>query len=150
MSPVTAVVRRGDRARQYPAGAVGDVDAGERGSAAVEFVLVGVLLTALTLGVLQLGFAVYVRNVVHDAAVEGAYHAALADTAFDEGAARTGRIIVRAVGEGYGHDVRASPATVAGIDVVRVTVTATLPLAGLLGAPRGLEVSAYAPIESLE
>ena len=50
------------------------------GSSAVEFVLVGTLLTLLTLAVLQLALAVYIRNVVHDAAVEGAYHGALADT----------------------------------------------------------------------
>ncbi|MGV2903347.1 TadE/TadG family type IV pilus assembly protein, partial [Microbacterium sp. AGC62] len=46
--------------------------ADERGSSPVEFLLVGTLLTALTLGVLQLALAVYVRNVVHDAAVGGA------------------------------------------------------------------------------
>ena len=45
----------------------------DRGSAPVEFVLVGTMLTFLTLGVLQFGFAVYVRNVVHDAAVDCAY-----------------------------------------------------------------------------
>ncbi len=45
--------------------------ADDRGSSAVEFLLVGTLLTALTLAVLQLALAVYVRNVVHDAAVEG-------------------------------------------------------------------------------
>lgn len=127
-----------------------DVRDGERGSAAVEFVLVGILLTALTLAVLQLGLAVYVRNVVHDAAVEGAYHAALADTELRDGIARAELIIARTVGEGYDHDVEAAATTVAGVDAVVVTVTATLPLAGLLGAPRGLEVSAHAPLESLE
>ena len=45
----------------------------DRGSAPVEFVMVAALLTALTLGVIQLGIVTYVRNVVHDAAVEGAY-----------------------------------------------------------------------------
>ncbi|MGO1769737.1 MAG: TadE/TadG family type IV pilus assembly protein [Microbacterium sp.] len=138
---MTANARLGDRPR---------IAADESGSAAVEFVLVGVLLTALTLAVLQLGFAIYVRNVVHDAAVEGAYHAALADTDPSDGAARAAEIISRAVGDAYDHEVRAGTGTVAGIDSALVTVTATLPLAGLLGAPRGLEVSAHAPLESLE
>ncbi len=75
--------------------------ADDRGSSPVEFVLVGTLLTVLTLGVLQLGLAVYVRNVVHDAAVEGAYHAALADTSLEDGAARTRAIIARTVGDEY-------------------------------------------------
>lgn len=121
----------------------------ERGSAVVEFVLVGALLTVLTLAVLQLGFAIYVRNVVHDAAVEGAYHAALADTPVQAGAARAGEIIARAVGEDYVQEVSAGAVTVAGVESVSVTVRATLPLAGLLGVPRGLEVTAHAPRESL-
>ncbi|WP_191905765.1 TadE/TadG family type IV pilus assembly protein [Microbacterium caowuchunii] len=122
----------------------------ERGSAPVEFVLVGTLLTMLTLGVLQFGFAVYVRNVVHDAAVEGAYHAALADTTPAQGAERTRAVIERAVGSGYGVDVRVGEDGVLGYPAVRVTVAATLPLAGLLGVPRGLEVQAHAPIESFD
>lgn len=126
-----------------------DLAADEAGSAAVEFVLVGVLLTALTLAVLQLGFAIYVRNVVQDAAVEGAYHAALADTELAEGAARAGEIVSRTVGDAYGHEIRVGTDTVAGVDSAVVTITATLPLAGLLGAPGGLEVSAHAPLESL-
>ena len=48
----------------------------------------GTLLTVVTLAVLLFGLAVYVRNVVHDAAVEGAFHAALADTTLAEGAER--------------------------------------------------------------
>lgn len=121
----------------------------ERGSAVVEFVLVGALLTVLTLAVLQLAFAIYVRNVVHDAAVEGAYHAALADTPVQAGAVRAGELIDRAVGAGYAQEVSATSGTVGGTETVIVTVRATLPLAGLLGVPRGLEVTAHAPRESL-
>lgn len=115
----------------------------------MEFVLVGALLTVLTLGVLQLGLAVYVRNVVHDAAVEGAFHAALADTSLAQGAQRTAQVITRAVGSDYAQDVRARETTALGHRAVEVTVTTTLPLVGLLGLPAALEVSAHAPRESL-
>ena len=115
-----------------------------------EFILVSALLTTLTLAVLQLGFALYVRNVVHDAAVEGAYHAALADTELATGERRAEQIVSRAVGDAYAHDATVRVGTVAGRDCAIVTMTATLPLAGLLGVPRALEVSAYAPLESLE
>lgn len=115
-----------------------------------EFILVGALLTTLTLAVLQLGFALYVRNVAHDAAVEGAYHAALADTELGSGADRAAELITRGVGEAYGHESSASTAVVSGVDSAVVTVTATLPLVGLIGAPNGLEVTAHAPLESLE
>ncbi|BDZ44332.1 TadE/TadG family type IV pilus assembly protein [Naasia aerilata] len=43
----------------------------DEGSAPVEFVLVGALLTLLVLSVLQLGLALHVRNTVTDAAAEG-------------------------------------------------------------------------------
>jgi Flp pilus assembly protein TadG len=122
----------------------------DAGSSPVEFVLVGGLLTLLTIAVMQLALGVYVRNVVHDAAVEGAFHAALADTSLEEGAARTREIVGRAVSESYAEDVAVVETTESGLASVRVTVRTTLPLLGLWGSPRALEVSAHAPLESLE
>ena len=49
-------------------------DADERGSAPAEFLLVGLLLTALTLAVLQFGLAMYARNIVQDAACRARRH----------------------------------------------------------------------------
>lgn len=121
----------------------------ERGSSPVEFVLVGTLLTLLTLAVLQLALAVYVRNVVHDAAVEGAYYAALADTAPEEGADRARLAITRAVGAAYADDVSVGVLDEAGQQIVEVRVRTTLPLLGLIGIPYALEVEAHAPMESL-
>lgn len=122
----------------------------ERGSSTVEFVLVGTLLTLLTLGVLQLALAVYVRNVVHDAAVEGAYFGALADTDAAAGAARTAQLIETALGAGINPGVTAVDADTARGPEVEVRVIATLPLVGLLGIPAGLEVTARAPRESFD
>lgn len=125
-------------------------DAGEdRGSSPVDFVLVGALLTALTLAVLQLGFAVYVRNVVHDAAVEGAHYAALADTTLDDGAERTRLAISRAVGDAFTGDIVVSQSDRLGHPTAVVTVRTTLPIIGLIGVPYALEVNADAPMESL-
>ena len=122
----------------------------EEGSSPVEFVLVGTLLTVLTLAVLQFGLAVYVRNVVHDAAVEGAYHAALADTSLGEGAARTRDIVSRTIGADYAGDVTVHETSALGHAAVEVRIRTTLPLIGLLGAPRSLEVTAHAPVESFD
>jgi Flp pilus assembly protein TadG len=124
--------------------------ADEAGSSPVEFVLVGSLLTLLTLGVIQLALAVYVRNVAHDAAVEGAFHAALADTSLEEGAARTREIVARAVGASYADDVTVQEHPGSAGREVEVSVRTTLPLLGLLGAARGMEVSARAPVETLD
>lgn len=123
---------------------------GDEGSSPVEFVLVGALLTVLTLAVLQFGLAVYVRNVVHDAAVEGAFHAALADTSLADGAQRTRDIVTRTVGADYAAEVEARETGALGHPSVEVTVRAVLPLVGLLGAPRTLEVTARAPVESFD
>ena len=139
-----ARVMSGLRARI--AGSVGD----DTGASPVEFVLVGTLLTVLTVAVLQFGLAVYVRNVVHDAAVEGAYHAALADTTLAEGADRTRDIVTRTVGAAFAADVSVRETTELGHAVVEVRVSGTLPLIGLLGAPRTLEVMAHAPLESFD
>src|SRR6478735_1492587 len=107
----------------------------DTGSTPVEFVLVGTLLTILTLGVLQLGLAIYVRNVVHDAAVEGAYHAALADTPLADGARRTAEIVTRTVGSAYASDVAVEATDELGHPSVQVTVRCPFPLIGLLGMP---------------
>ncbi|WP_194422019.1 TadE/TadG family type IV pilus assembly protein [Microbacterium abyssi] len=121
----------------------------DRGSSPVDFVLVGALLTTLTLAVLQLGFAVYVRNVVHDAAVEGAHYAALADTTLEDGADRTRLAISRAVGDAFADDVAVTQSDRLGHPTAVVTVRTTLPIIGLLGIPYALEVDADAPMESL-
>lgn len=122
----------------------------ESGSSPVEFVLVGTLLTLLTLAVLQFGLTVYVRNVVHDAAVEGAHHAALADTPLRDGAERTRAIVARTVGADYATDVHVDETTALGGPAVRISVRTTLPLVGLLGMPRLMEVTAHAPVESFD
>ncbi len=121
----------------------------ERGSSPVEFVLVGTLLTALTLAVLQVAFAIYVRNVVHDAAAEGAHYAALADTSAGEGVLRTREVISRAIGPEYAEDVSVGEDTSLGHPSVVVRVRTTLPVLGLIGIPYGMEVDARAPVETL-
>ncbi len=122
----------------------------ERGSSPVEFVLVGTLLTLLTLAIMQLALAVYVRNVVHDAAVEGAYYAALADTTTEEGVERARVAITRAVGREYADDVTAVRSGALDGATIEVRIRTTLPMIGLLGVPFALEVQAHAPEESFD
>ena len=122
----------------------------DRGSSPVEFVLVGTLLTALTLAVLQLALAMYVRNVVHDAAVEGAHHAALADITPAEGVARARQVITRAVGASYAEEISVFSHRSLGVPTIEIRVRTTLPLFGLIGVPDAVEVSGRAPIESFE
>ena len=120
------------------------------GSAVVEFVLVSSMLVLLVLGVLQLGLALHVRNSLIAAAEEGARFAALADTGLEEGAARTLDLVAASLGASFDVDVAVAAITVDGTPAVAVTVTAPLPVAGLLGPAGMLEVVGRAPIEALD
>ncbi|MEN2742450.1 TadE/TadG family type IV pilus assembly protein [Microbacterium sp. X-17] len=120
--------------------------ADDTGSAPVEFVLVGLLLTALTLGVIQLGVAVYVRNVVHDAAITGAHQAALADETVGAGVDRTRELIRRAIGAAYAGEITGR----SNADTVEMVVRAPLPVIGLWGPAGAMEVRGHAPRETLE
>ncbi|GAA3871736.1 hypothetical protein GCM10022381_13520 [Leifsonia kafniensis] len=122
----------------------------DSGSAVVEFVLVGSLLTVLTLSVMQLALALHIRTTLLDAAAEGARYAALADNGLSEGAARTTDLITTAVGSTYATGVAAAYSERAGQLTVEVSVIAPLPLLGMLGFERGLKVVGHAVVETLE
>ena len=127
-----------------------DIVRDETGSAVVEFTLVGVLLTMLTLAVIQLGVALHVRNTVLDAAAEGARFAALADNGPADGIARTEQLITEAIGADYATDVRVGTGSWMGHPAVTITVRTTLPVIGLIGVGGGLEVAGHAAVEQLD
>lgn len=110
----------------------------DRGAAVVEFSLVAVLLTAVTLGVVQVALALHVRNVVTAAAQEGARYGANADRGPEAAADRTRDIISRAIGAGYADGVSAQEALVDGLATVEVVVRAPLPVVGFFGPDRRL------------
>lgn len=112
--------------------------------------MVGALLTVLTLTVMQLALALHVRNTALDAAAEGARYAALADSSLAEGVARTRELVTVALGPGYATDVVAAYGDYEGYPSVRVRVIAPMPLLGLLGLDRGLEVVGHAAVEGLD
>jgi hypothetical protein len=122
----------------------------DEGSAPVEFVLVGALLTLLVLSVLQLGLALHVRNTVTDAAAEGARFASLGGATLDEGVERTRALIAAALGPGYRVEVSARIGDSLGARVAEIGVSAPLPVLGLVGFEHGLEVTGHAPLEDAE
>lgn len=122
----------------------------ETGSAVAEFVMVTALLTVLTLSVLQLGLALLIRNTVLDAASEGARYGSLIDNTPGEGVALTRDLITTAIGASYARDVSATSGTYLGHAALVITVRAPLPLIGLFGIERGLEVSGHASVETLD
>jgi len=123
--------------------------AADRGSAVAEFAMVAMLLTVLALAIIQLALALHVRNTVLDAASEGARFAALAGAAPHAGAIRARELITTAVGASYATEIEQEPIERDGVELVRVTVRAALPVLGLLGPPSSLEVSGHAPVETI-
>lgn len=102
----------------------------DRGSAPVEFVLVGVLLVTVTLAALQVGFVAHIRSVAIDSVIAGAAHAALADTTDAAGVERAQELIGRGIANGLIEDVSAGSMTVRGSEVVVVTATLAIPVIG--------------------
>lgn len=120
----------------------------DRGSAIVEFTLVGVLLTVLFLALLQLGLALHVRNTLLASAAEGARYAANADREPADGEAVAGELIRSALADSFADRVTSGLETVNGVPTVYVQVDATLPLIGLLGPSRGIRVRGHAMEEA--
>lgn len=120
------------------------------GSAIAEFVMVSALLTVLTLSVLQLGLALFIRNTVVDAAAEGARFGALADNSVADGVERTATLLAATLGPAYAGEVSGVTGNYLGHPAIILTVRAPLPLLGLVGVQNGLEVSGHAAVETLD
>lgn len=104
----------------------------ERGSAPVEFVLVGgFLLVPLFLGIVQLGLVLHMRNVVAASAAEAARTAANADRLPRDGEVRAREFVGDAlssdVAEALSYDGRQTR-DASGVVVVEVRVRGPLPL----------------------
>ena len=125
-----------------------DPRAAEAGSAVVDFALVGVLVIAVSVALLQLALGLHVRNILTDAAGEGARRAALVGGSEAEAAARVSMLADAALADGYVEDVAVSRTAIDGVPVVRAEVTAPLPVLGLLGPSGALRVTGHAVDEA--
>ena len=115
----------------------------DRGSAVVEFALVTPLLLLVALAVLQVTLALHVRSTLTAAAAEGARAGALAGSGLRVAEMRTREVLADALGGDAAQDIVASRERLNGVEVVRVRVTARLPLLGTLG-PTALTVDGHA------
>jgi Flp pilus assembly protein TadG len=118
----------------------------ERGSAVVDFVLVGGLLTMFFLGIIQLALVLHVRNTLIDAAASGARYGTLADRNAGDARQRTGELIGTALNDGFAQDIRTREVTFQGLRTLEVTVRAPMPVIGLIGPRDWLEVTGHAAI----
>ena len=114
------------------------------GVAVVEFVLVTVVLVTLFLAILQLGLALHVRNTLIASAAEGARYAANADRDAADGAEHARALIGAALSDRFARDVSAGYEYVGDVPTVYVRVRAELPVVGLVGVARGIDVRGHA------
>ena len=120
----------------------------EKGSAVVDFVLVGGLLTMFFLAIIQLALVLHVRNTLIDAAASGARYGTLADRSAGDARQRTGELIHTALNADFAQDIQTREVSFQGLRALEVTVRAPMPVIGLIG-PRGLlEVSGHAAINN--
>lgn len=111
-----------------------------------EFALVTPLLLLVALAVLQLALALHVRTTLTSAAAEGARGAALAGSDLAIGENRARDLMVTSIAGAAVRDVRGDVVLVEGVPVVEMTVTADLPLIGILG-PVPMSVTGRAVLE---
>ncbi|WP_019137746.1 TadE family protein [Cellulomonas massiliensis] len=118
----------------------------DRGSAIVDFVLVGALVTLVFAGVVQLTLVLHVRNTLVDAAAEGARYAAPGRTD-DDAVERASTLVEGSLAPSFAQDVSARRTRLGGLDVVEVEIRAPLPLVGLLGPSGVMTVRGHALAE---
>lgn len=119
----------------------------DRGSAVAEYALVSALVAIMFMAAFQLGLALYVRNTLIADAAEGARYGARADSTPGQGAARARALITDGLSSHFAGDVSAARVSDDGVQVVKVTVVAPMPVVGPWGPGEGLRVSARAYAE---
>jgi Flp pilus assembly protein TadG len=119
----------------------------ERGSAVVDFVMVGGLLTMFFLAIIQLALVLHVRNTLIDAAASGARYGTLVDRGATDAAERAADLIVTALNADFAQDITTSEVTFQGLRTLEVTIRAPMPVIGLIGPREMLEVKGHAAIQ---
>jgi Flp pilus assembly protein TadG len=119
----------------------------ERGSAVVDFVLVGGLLTMFFLAIIQLTLVLHVRNTLIDAAASGARYGTLADRGAADAQERAAAVIGTGLNAEFAQNISTSEVTFQGLRTLEVTIKAPMPVIGLIGPRDLLEVKGHAAIQ---
>ena len=145
--PLLGVFQRAGRVPPRP-GRLRPREHNESGSAVVDFVMVGALVIVVFVALLQVALGVYARNVLTDAAGDGARRAALVGGTEAEARQRVQVLTDAALRRGYVDTVTVSRVPSGDLRIVEVTVTAPFPVLGLFGLGGTLRVTGHAIDES--
>ena len=120
----------------------------ERGSAVIDFVLVGVPLVLMAVTLLSISISNYAVAVMRDIAIESARYAALADQSTAEGCKKATELIKSAFTLNLATQVFcAAGADLAG-EQIGVKLKMPFPIIGLIASNLFIEVQSSAPIEN--
>ncbi|MFM1984104.1 MAG: hypothetical protein RL723_539 [Actinomycetota bacterium] len=121
----------------------------ERGSAALDFILVAIPLLMVTLAQLSIFSSAFILNVIRDSAVEGARYAALADQSSEQGCARSKSLVAAALGKSLSAVFTCQSIVQDQIALERVSITVNWIGLGALAGLSTLQAESMAPRESV-
>lgn len=114
------------------------------GAAVAEFALLAAVVALMFAAVLQVAYALHVRNTATAHVIEGARVAARADAAAGDGIARAQELLATTLPGRYGTTVQAQRMNVEGVAVIQMTADIPLPVVGPLGVPGTMTVTGQA------
>lgn len=106
--------------------------------------MVSAMVLMLFLGVLQIAFAMFTKNVMQDAASQGARYGAMLDRAPGDGEERTRELIYSVLPDSYSATVTSSVTQWQGVEAVEIKVSAPIPTIGPFGLAGNWEVTGHA------
>lgn len=116
----------------------------DAGAAVAEFALLAAVVALIFAAVLQVAYALHVRNTATAHVVEGARVAARADAVEADGVARARELLATTLPGRYGTTVTAHRVRVEGVAVVQLSADIPLPVVGPLGVPGTMTVTGQA------
>ena len=121
--------------------------AADRGAAVSEFAMLAGLVSLIMLAAAQLALALHLHNTATAHVIEGARHGARADSSPARGAERARQLLEQSLPGTGGITVTADRTSVAGVDVVEVSASLSLPVFGPFGPADSMTVTGQAYAE---
>ncbi|WP_228255121.1 pilus assembly protein [Ornithinimicrobium avium] len=119
----------------------------ERGAAVSEFAMLAGLVSVLVLAAAQLALALHLHNTATAHVIEGARYGARADSSPAAGAERARTLLGSSLPGTGGVSVTAGRTVVAGMEVVEVSASLTMPVFGPFGPAEAMTVTGQAYAE---
>lgn len=121
----------------------------DRGSAALDFILVAIPLLMVSLAQLSIFLSAFILNVIRDSAVEGARYASLADQTAEQGCARSQALVAAALGESINPVFSCQSIVEDDITLERVSISVNWIGLGAFAGIATLQAESMAPRESV-